>query len=67
MDPLITTFNPVAAKGVMCRDAISIGWDGILYDCDFNQMLEMPVSDEVPQHISEWNELKLNNLQIKVN
>ncbi len=67
MDRLITSFNPAAARGVMCRDTVSIGWDGTLYDCDFNQMLEMPVSDEAPQHISEWNELKLNNRQIKVN
>lgn len=67
MDRLISSFNPAAAQGVMCRDTISVGWDGTLYDCDFNQMLEMPVSDDAPRHISEWNELKLNNRQIKVN
>lgn len=67
MDRLITSFNPAAAKGVMCRNTISVGWDGTLYDCDFNQMLEMPVEEHVPRHISEWNELKLNNRSIKVN
>lgn len=67
MDRLITSFNPAAAKGVMCRDTISVGWDGTLYDCDFNQMLEMPVEDEAPQHISEWNEEKLNDRNIKIN
>lgn len=67
MDRLITSFNPAAAKGVMCRNTISVGWDGMLYDCDFNQMLEMPVEDTAPQHISEWNESKLNNRDIKIN
>nr|WP_176466223.1 arsenosugar biosynthesis radical SAM (seleno)protein ArsS [Aliifodinibius salipaludis] len=67
MDRLITSFNPAAAKGVMCRDTISVGWDGTLYDCDFNQMLEMPVEDEAPKHISEWNEEKLNDRNIKIN
>jgi len=67
MDRLITSFNPAAAKGVMCRDTISVGWDGTLYDCDFNQMLEMPVEEEAPQHISEWNEAKLNEREIKIN
>jgi radical SAM/Cys-rich protein len=67
MDRLITSFNPAAARGVMCRDTISVGWDGTLYDCDFNQMLEMPVEDEAPQHISDWNEAKLNDREIGVN
>ena len=67
MDRLITSFNPAAAKGVMCRNTISISWDGKLYDCDFNQMLEMLVKESAPQHISDWNELKLNNREIKIN
>jgi radical SAM/Cys-rich protein len=44
MDKLLAAFNPAAAQGVMCRSIISVGWDGTLYDCDFNQMLEMPVT-----------------------
>ncbi|MCW9708751.1 arsenosugar biosynthesis radical SAM (seleno)protein ArsS [Fodinibius salsisoli] len=67
MDRLITSFNPAAAQGVMCRNTISVGWDGTLYDCDFNQMLEMPVEEQAPRHISEWNELKLNNREVKIN
>lgn len=67
MERLITSFNPAAAKEVMCRNTISVGWDGTLYDCDFNQMLEMPVEESSPRHISEWNELKLNNRQIRIN
>jgi radical SAM/Cys-rich protein len=41
---LVQSFNPVAASGVMCRNTISVGWDGALYDCDFNQMLDLPVA-----------------------
>jgi radical SAM/Cys-rich protein len=43
MHLLVTSFNPQAASGVMCRDLVSVGWDGELYDCDFNQMLELPL------------------------
>lgn len=43
MKLLSDNFNQVAAEGVMCRTLVSVGWDGKLYDCDFNQMLEMPV------------------------
>lgn len=43
MDLLVSSFNPAAAGDVMCRDLISIGWDGQIYDCDFNQMLEIPL------------------------
>jgi radical SAM/Cys-rich protein len=41
---LVNAFNPAAAKGVMCRNTLSVGWDGTLYDCDFNQMLGMSVT-----------------------
>ena len=44
MQTLVQAFNPTAAQGVMCRDTISIGWDGMVYDCDFNQMLDLPVA-----------------------
>lgn len=36
---LLTAFNPATIDGLMCRNTISIGWDGLVYDCDFNQML----------------------------
>lgn len=45
MDKLLAAFNPGAAAGVMCRNLISVGDDGRIYDCDFNQMLEMQVED----------------------
>ncbi len=41
MNKLINSFNPVAANGIMCRNIISVSYDGMLYDCDFNQMLDM--------------------------
>lgn len=44
MKLLEDNFNPSAAENVMCRSLISISWDGAIYDCDFNQMIEMPAS-----------------------
>jgi len=43
MNKLINSFNPIAAKGIMCRNLISVSYDGNLYDCDFNQMLDMNI------------------------
>jgi radical SAM/Cys-rich protein len=42
---LVNHFNPAAAAQVMCRSLVSVGWDGALYDCDFNQMLELAPPD----------------------
>ncbi len=53
MRMLESAFNPQAARGVMCKAMLSVGWDGQLYDCDFNQMLEMPVAGKPPQTV--WN------------
>lgn len=64
MQKLVNAFNPAAAKGVMCRNTISIGWDGYLYDCDFNQMLDLKVGCKNNQHISQFNETILNNREI---
>ncbi len=44
LELLVNSFNPRAASAVMCRTQLSVGWDGTLYDCDFNQMLAMPVN-----------------------
>jgi radical SAM/Cys-rich protein len=41
LDKLAAAFNPAAAEGVMCRSLLSVGYDGRIYDCDFNQMLEL--------------------------
>ena len=48
MDLLVRSFNPATAGGVMCRTYLSVGWDGTLYDCDFNQMLALPVDHGAP-------------------
>ena len=66
MEKLIAAFNPAAAANVMCRNTISIGWDGYLYDCDFNQMLELKV-DAPSKHITQFNSEILNQRNIVVN
>jgi radical SAM/Cys-rich protein len=54
MERLVAAFNPAAVGGVMCRNTISVGWDGQLYDCDFNQMLELTVAPGAPRHIRDF-------------
>ncbi|MDR4471513.1 MAG: DUF3641 domain-containing protein [Nitrospira sp.] len=54
MERLANAFNPAAAAGVMCRSTLSVGWDGTLYDCDFNQMLELRVDSDAPSHIRDF-------------
>lgn len=54
MEKLVDAYNPIAAQNVMCRNTISIGWDGYLYDCDFNQMLELKLACS-SNHISQFN------------
>ncbi len=67
MEKLANAFNPVAAKGVMCRNTISVGWDGYLFDCDFNQMLELNINNSAPDHIKDFDIKKLNNREIIIN
>ncbi|WP_103664044.1 arsenosugar biosynthesis radical SAM (seleno)protein ArsS [Gracilimonas amylolytica] len=67
MEKLVESFNPSAAMGVMCRNTISVGWDGSLYDCDFNQMLEMETHQDSVQHIRNFDLGKLNDREIVVN
>jgi len=55
MEKLIGAYNPAAAAGVMCRTCLSVDWEGRLYDCDFNQMLGLSVSDRLPQNIREFD------------
>jgi radical SAM/Cys-rich protein len=59
MERLANAFNPAAAAGVMCRTMLSVGWDGALYDCDFNQMLDLPVDHGAPQHIRDFDASQL--------
>lgn len=55
MERLVTAFNPAAAAGVMCRNTLSVGWDGTLYDCDFNQMLELAVDPRGPRTVFDFS------------
>jgi len=64
MERLANAFNPAAAAGVMCRYTLSVGWDGRLYDCDFNQMLDLPIDHGAPNHIRNFDPAQLRQRQI---
>ena len=66
MTTLANAFNAAAARGVMCRNTLSVGWDGTLYDCDFNQMLELPVNHGAPSRIQDASVEPLRNRVIEV-
>jgi radical SAM/Cys-rich protein len=66
MERLVNAYNPSAAAGVMCRNLLSVGWDGKLYDCDFNQMLEIPVEPAAPRSILDFDLDRLNRRRIAV-
>jgi radical SAM/Cys-rich protein len=55
MQALIAAFNPSAAAKAMCRSTLSVGWDGQMYDCDFNQALNLPVNHGAPWHINQFD------------
>lgn len=52
---LVQAFNPAAVDGLMCRTTLSVGWQGELYDCDFNQMLDLGLGHGAPRHLSEFD------------
>ena len=56
MQKLVQAFNPSAIAGLMCRNTLSVGWDGRLYDCDFNQMLDLEIALPQGPHISAFDE-----------
>lgn len=55
MRKLVEAFNPATVEGLMCRTLISVDWTGRLYDCDFNQMLELGVAPELAQTIGDFD------------
>ncbi len=67
-EKLVNAFNPAAAAGVMCRNTISISWDGYLYDCDFNQMLDIKLrgKDGKPMHIAsvDWKAVREGEIAV---
>lgn len=66
MQKLVDAYNPEAASNVMCRNTISIGWDGFIFDCDFNQMLDLKVATK-GQHLKDFDLDGLKNRTIIVN
>lgn len=59
---LLDAFNPASVAGLMCRDLVSVGYDGRLYDCDFNQMLEMSLGAGIR---TIWDLDRLDTLKTK--
>ena len=55
MRKLVEAFNPNTVDGLMCRNLVSVDWTGRLYDCDFNQMLELGVAPELPHTIADFD------------
>ncbi len=66
MYALVEAYNPMAVENVMCTNTISVSWDGWLYDCDFNQMLNLKVNSKI-KHISEYQEEILQDRNIIIN
>jgi radical SAM/Cys-rich protein len=66
MTTLISAFNQAALENVMCRTTLSVGWDGRLYDCDFNQMLALSVNHGAPSHIDIFDLERLKARQVVV-
>ena len=63
MYALVEAYNPKAVENVMCKNTISVSWDGYLFDCDFNQMLHLKVASK-SQHISDYNVEELSQRNI---
>jgi radical SAM/Cys-rich protein len=64
METVKSAFNCSTLDGLMCRHLISIGWDGRLYDCDFNQILGIGVDIECPQDVREFSYLQMAERKI---
>jgi radical SAM/Cys-rich protein len=64
MQELVDSFNPTAIDSLMCRNMLSVGWDGYLYDCDFNQMLDLKTNNI--EHIKDFDKSKLADRLIKL-
>jgi len=60
------SFNPSTLDGLMCRQLVSVGWDGTLYDCDFNQVLGLRMRDPDSQHIRDFDLGRLAGREIRV-
>ncbi len=66
MEKLAKLYNRSAAGNVMCRNTLSVNWEGDMYDCDFNQMLDIKVNHGAPSHINGFDAELLNDREIMV-
>jgi radical SAM/Cys-rich protein len=66
MEKLVNTFNPITVDGLMCRTTLSVGWDGTLYDCDFNQMLDLGIGLQYSTTIFDTSIENLANRVIQI-
>ena len=66
MEELVNAFNPSTIDGLMCRNTISVSWDGYLYDCDFNQMLDLKIAHR-RQHLDDFDLEAISNRDIVLN
>jgi radical SAM/Cys-rich protein len=64
MQRLVSSFNAGTVAGLMCRTLVSVGWDGRLYDCDFNQMVELPLARGGPDTIFDFDPARLARRRI---
>ena len=65
MYQLVDAYNPNAVQNLMCTHTISVSWDGYLYDCDFNQMLDLKIASKAT-HVSQYNESILSHRNIVI-
>jgi radical SAM/Cys-rich protein len=66
LDMLASSFNPATLDKIMCRSLVSVGWDGRIHDCDFNQVLGIPVASDAPRHISDFDHSALARRNISM-
>ena len=66
MTELVEAYNPATLDGLMCRNTLSISWDGYIYDCDFNQMLDLKVNSSA-KHIDDFDMDQLMDRDIVLN
>jgi radical SAM/Cys-rich protein len=63
---LASSFNPATLDNIMCRNLVSVGWDGKLYDCDFNQAQSLAISQDAPRHIRDFDYKAISRRRIVV-
>ena len=65
-DMLTSAFNAATLDNIMCRSLVSVGWDGTLHDCDFNQVLGITTETGIANHISDFDYTQLSRRRISV-